>query len=87
MDYKTIARTRRWTGYESVKYYWHNKSAELLLTPGNGILYKEHLPDGYPSVYIVWAKDDKQLRQLTAPWLRWLPCWLLWRLRIWLLTR
>lgn len=77
---------RRWSGYGGVEFYWHNKSAQLLLEPGNGYLYSNQLPEGYPGVYIVWAKDKKQLRQSFAPWLRWLPTPILWRMKIWLLT-
>ncbi len=28
-------------------------------------------------------KDDARLRQFFRPWLRWLPCWLLWKIATW----
>lgn len=65
---------KRWPGYETVRYYWHNqKAADVLAdrdeTSGN--------------VYIVWARDKKDLRSRFYPWLRWLPAPILWRSLVW----
>lgn len=68
---------RRWPGYESCAFYWHNQKAQDVLdnktnTPG--------------SVYVVWARNTEHLHREFPIWLRWLPTPILWRMKIWLLT-
>jgi len=32
-------------------------------------------------------KDDAQLKRGAQPWMRWLPCWMLWKIAVWMYYR
>lgn len=42
---------------------------------------KYQLPPPHGGMFF---KDDKQLKRSFRLWMRWLPCWLLWRIHIWM---
>ena len=40
--------------------------------------YRLPAPDGG-----FFYRDEKQLRRSFRPWVRWLPCWVLWKMAVW----